>query len=269
MPHARVSQRRAFTPVQLIIVLALLLFGVALLAPIVARIRASAAQARSMNNIRQLTLGTINLADTYGGKLPPAAGAWDAGKPDKVGTVHYYILPFIEQGPLFQKGGQLDGSPWKEGVAATPVPIFVDAQDTSAPPQFVYKDWLATTNYPGNYLVFKDGTNRFPASIPDGTSNTLMFVTRYQMCNGAPTAWGYAGLYYWSPMFAYYSTEKFQSAPSQDDCDPARPQSIGGSSILTGFCDGSARPIRARVSPLTWFYLCHPADGNVLGPDAF
>ena len=268
MASNRAFRRRpGYTPVELVVVLALLLIGLAFLAPILARLRTMAGQSQSLNNIKQLCLGTISFADTYGGKLPPAAGATLPNKPDKVGTVHYYILPFVEQNPLFQKGGGLDGSPWQNEVAATPIRLFVDPRDTSAPPEFVYKGWLATTSYPCNWMVFKDGTNRFPASITDGTSNTLMFAQRYQMCKDNPTAWGYAALYYWAPMFAYFDTEKFQVAPTPDDCDPTRPQAIGSPSILVGFCDGSARSIRHAISSQNWHAICTPAGAEVFNFD--
>jgi type II secretory pathway pseudopilin PulG len=269
MSTTRFNLRRGFTPIQLIIVLALLLVGAALLAPIVARIRAAAAQAQSQNNLKQIVLGTINLADTYRGKLPAAAGSFPLADKDW-GTVHFFILPYIEQAQLYNKGATDEAgiySPWKNDVAATPVAIYVDPQDTSAPPQFVYKGWLATTSYPCNYLVFKDGTNRYPASITDGTSNTLMFAQRYQMCNDNPTAWGYADWYYWTPMFGYYTTEKFQAAPKAQDCDPARPQSIGGSGIQAAFCDGSARTISARINSETWHALSTPSGGEVINID--
>jgi hypothetical protein len=265
------TRRPGFTPIQLIVLLGLLLVGAALLAPIVSRIRAAAAQAQTQNNLKQLALGTINLTDTYRGMLPPVAGAFPNPKKDaEWGTVHFFMLPYIEQAPLYQKAATDqpgEYSPWRNGVAATPVTIYADPQDTSAPPQFVYKGWLATTSYPCNYLVFKDGTNRFPQSIPDGTSNTLMFAQRYQMCNGNPTAWGYADLYYWTPTFGYYSTDKFQSAPSADACDPTRPQSIGSGSIQTAFCDGSARSISSRIPSVMWYYLTDPADGNAINFD--
>jgi type II secretory pathway pseudopilin PulG len=263
------ARRPGFTPVELIVLIALLLIALALFAPLMARLRGSAGQSQSLNNIKQLGLGTINLTDTYRGKLPAAAGPWDAASPDKVGTVHFYILPYIEQQALFNRAGSFNGSPWQDDVAGTVLRVFVDPRDTSAPPQFVYKGWLATTNYPCNWLLFKDGTNRYPASITDGTSNTLMFAQRYQMCNGNPTAWGYADIYYWTPMFGYYSTDKFQAAPSADDCDPARAQSIGGASILIGFCDGSARPLRHTISEATWHALCTPSGGEIFNDSEF
>ena len=61
-------------------------------------------------------------------------------------------------------------------------------------------------------MIAKEGKMTF-GNITDGTSNTLMFAQRYQICNGQPTAWGYPTLYRWAPIFAYYSDGKFQSAP--------------------------------------------------------
>jgi type II secretory pathway pseudopilin PulG len=258
-------RRPGFTPVELVVVLALILIGLAFLAPILARIRSMAGQTQSLNNLKQLGLASHGYIDTHR-KLPPAVGSAAPNEPDKLSTAHYCLLPFVEQFAIFNNSG---GSPWQNGAAATPVRLFADPRDASAPSDFVCKGWLATTSYPCNWLVFKDGTQKFPAAIPDGTSNTLMFAQRYQMCNGNPTAWGYADLYYWAPMFAYYNTEKFQLAPPPADCDPSRPQSIGGSSILTGFCDGSARAIRSEIRALTWYYLCDPADGNAIPADAF
>jgi hypothetical protein len=114
--------------------------------------------------------------------------------------------------------------------------------------------------------VFKTGGAQLQ-NIADGTSNTLMFATRRQMCNGQPTAWGYPTLYYWAPQFAYYSQAKFQVAPADSDCDPALAQTITKQGMLIAMCDGSARLVDPSVSPTTWSLLCDPADGQALGDD--
>jgi hypothetical protein len=259
------SRRPGVSLAGLIVVVAVILIALGLLLPIIARIRMAARGTESMNNLKQLGLATHNYIDTFR-KLPPAVGS-PSGQEDQICTAHFCLLPFLEQDALFQKAGGFKGTPWQEEVAATPVKVFVDPQDPSVPPQFVYKGWLATTSYPCNWMVFREGNQAFPASIPDGTANTLMFAQRYQLCNGSPTAWGYAGLYYWAPTFAYYNTDRFQSAPSADDCDPTRPQAIGGRSILTAFCDGSARAIGPQIRSVMWYYICDPADGNAIDLD--
>ena len=59
------------------------------------------------------------------------------------------------------------------------------------------------------------GTASIPRTFRDGTSNTIVFAERYQMCNGTPCAWGYSSLYTWAPMFAYYTKGKFLGGPKK------------------------------------------------------
>jgi prepilin-type processing-associated H-X9-DG protein len=67
-------------------------------------------------------------------------------------------------------------------------------------------------------------------------------------------------------MFAYYSEGSFQSAPSQEKCDPRLAQSIGRD-VMVAMCDGSVRMLSATIRPTTWYYLCDPSDGNVIPGD--
>ena len=172
-------------------------------------------------------------------------------------------MPFVEQNDILQNAG---GAVWKNGTYGKVISVFLDPRDQSAP-NHIYKSWLATTNYPVNWMVFKEGKTRI-VSITDGVSNTLMFAQRLQMCNGQPTAWGYPSIYTWAPMFAYYSEGNFQSAPAQESCDPALAQSVGRD-IVVALCDGSVRAISPDISPSTWYYLTDPADGNPVPEDAF
>ncbi len=156
---------------------------------------------------------------------------------------------------------------WDNDTWGKQVGLFLDPRNGAGPPGNIFQSWLATTNYAGNWMVFKDGKGGVQfVQIPDGTSNTLMYATRYQLCNGTPTAWGYPGLYTWAPMVAYDNQALFQQAPTQSDCDPSRPQAIGGV-MLIALCDGSVRSINPRVSAQTWANLCDPADGMPLGND--
>lgn len=250
-PH----RRAAFTALQLVTTLAVILFLLALLLPAVQRVREAASRSQSTNNLRQIVLAMHNYHDVNNA-LPPGVG--EAG--NQSGPAHFHILPYIEQQALFQKA---DGASWKNEVYGIVISVYVDTRDPSLP-DHSYHNWLAATNYPVNWMVFKDGKMGL-ANIPDGTSNTVMVAQRYQLCRGTPTAWGYPSLSTWAPIFAYYSEGKFQSAPSQDECDPRLAQSIGPN-MLAGICDGSVRTFSNNVTPTTWYYLCDPADGNVLPP---
>jgi type II secretory pathway pseudopilin PulG len=250
-------RRQGFTVIELLVIIALILLLLAFLLPAVAKVRQAAGRASSQNNLRQLALAVHNYHDAFG-RMPPGVGK--ANNQD--GPVHFHLLPFVEQAAVYQ---QAQGASWKNGTYRTVVPLFIDAADPSAPANNVYQGWLATTNYAGNWLVFHKGDKAIP-NITDGTSNTFMFATRYQMCNDHPTGWGYPEVYYWAPLFALYSTAKFQSNPPQSACDPALPQTIGNV-MNAGLCDGSVRVINPGVSPLTWRHLADPSDGNVIGND--
>jgi type II secretory pathway pseudopilin PulG len=261
--------RRGFTLFQLLIVLAILLILLALLLPALVKVRVAAARMEGSNNLKQLGLATQNCCDTYGGKMPPIVGPYPVdAKNGAEGTLHFFLLPFLEQQNVYNNS--FDGDRYRvgyEGTASSIFKVFVARNDPSAPPNGLYDGWLALCNYPGNYLVFADGGNRFPASIADGTSNTIFFAQRYQMCNGQPHAWGYDGLYYWTPMFAYYSTEIFQTAPAAKDCDPERAQSLSPDGMLSGMGDGSVHFVSSKVSAFTWYAACTPNGGEVLGAD--
>lgn len=254
------SRRRGVTAVQLLVVLAILLLLLAFLAPALQRLREAAARAQSTNNLKQLALSVHNANDTYR-VMPPVVGEFQ----NKTGSLHYFLLPFVEQQNLYNMA---PNAVWDNDVWSKQLPIFVDPRDASAPRGELFDGWLATTNYPANWLVFGDGkaTATIPASIPDGTSNTLMYATRYQLCNGTPTAWAYPGMYLWAPQVAFYSVAVPQHAPTQADCDPERPQAIGSATIIA-FFDGSVRTINPLISAATWGNLCDPADGNALGND--
>jgi type II secretory pathway pseudopilin PulG len=259
-------QRNGLSLISLLVVMAILamLLGFLLLTGM--RVRQSASRAQSINNLRQMAIAIHNVNDTYK-KLPPVVGNFPQQNQDKKGTLFFHILPFIEQDNIYRIA---QGDVTKNGVYGMRVPVYLNPQDKSAPPDNLYKGWLATSSYAANWMVFghtDGGTASIPVSFPDGTSNTMMFAERYQICHGDPCAWGYSSLYYWAPMFGYYSKAKFQSMPSQEECDPALPQAIGPGGIEIALGDGSARTVSERVSPQTWWYATDPADGQTLGAD--
>jgi type II secretory pathway pseudopilin PulG len=249
------SIRRGITMIELIVVIGLLLFLAALLLPAVAKVRQAAGRTQSINNLKQIGLAIHGYNDTFQ-RLPPTVGMAN----NKEGSLLFHLLPFIEQAAVYQ---QTKASSWE--VANTVIPLFSDPQDLSVA-ESKFEKHVATTNYAGNWLAFKDGNNVIPNSFPDGTSNTLVFTTRYQICNGTPTAWAYPSISPSAPMFAYYSYAKFQISPKQNECDPHVPQTIGPT-MAVGMCDGSVRVVAETISPRTWYLLTDPADGQAIDND--
>jgi prepilin-type processing-associated H-X9-DG protein len=261
---------------ELLVVLALLALLFALLLPAIFQVRKAAARIQCTNNQRQITLATINCADTQQGKLPPLAGPYPPaaqGTPTGEGSLFFHILPYIEQDNVYQNSKDDQGgySVWNGGTFSKLIPTYSCNVDGSAPTH-LYDSWLATTSYAGNFLVFGyhpevNGYARFPASITDGTSNTIFFTERYQVCRGTPNAWAYDGQTSWNPVFAYASHGKFQTVPSEQQCDPDLAQSPHTGGINAAMGDGSSRFVSEKVSPRTWWFACTPSGGEVLGPD--
>jgi hypothetical protein len=249
------ARRNGFTVVQLLVILALLLMLLGFLMAALTGVRQAAGRVEGLNNLKQIGLAAHNFHDVYKA-FPPAVD-------NQSGPVHYHLLPFIEQTPLFQQAG---GQVWNKGVNTFPVQVYLDVNDPSAPTGNKFNDWLATSNYAANWLVFQTGGKGI-LTITDGTSNTLMFTQRYQVCNGTPTAWGYPALYTWAPIFGYYNQGRFQHRPKQADCDPTLPQSIAEGGIQTLFCDASARVISDAASPQNWWGLTTPDGGEIVTLD--
>jgi type II secretory pathway pseudopilin PulG len=269
--------RRGFTLFQLLIVLALLAILLGLLLPAIEKVRIAAARTQSANNLRQIILGTVNASDTNGGKIPPLAGPYP-GKGDDgsgQGTCLFHILPYIEQDNLYK--ASLDGkdySVWANETYKVVIKTYLSPVDRSGGKVLLHDGWLARCNYAANFQVFGDrknntlqGTSTYPASITDGTSNTIFFAERYQECGGDPCAWGYTSGTTWAPAFMYLSHARFQTAPTSEHCDPTLAQGIYPGGINAGLGDGSVRFVASSVSPQTWWHACTPDGGEVLGAD--
>ena len=87
-------QRQGFTLIELLVVIAIIAILVALLLPAVQQAREAARRSSCKNNLKQLGLALHNYHDTHN-VFPP--GTTDTRE---VGW-HVQILPYVEQGPLF------------------------------------------------------------------------------------------------------------------------------------------------------------------------
>ncbi|HTU20748.1 MAG TPA: DUF1559 domain-containing protein, partial [Gemmataceae bacterium] len=156
--------RSAFTLFQLLVVLAILLLLFALLLPAIVKARVQAARERATNNLRNLGLALLNHNDAYG-FLP-------AGVDDQHFSAASKLLPFIEQQNVFNKIDFKKSIDDKANAETRKVKIktFLSMADPIAS---VKDEWGATNYLFNDKLFFVNSKSRIPASIPDGTSNTI------------------------------------------------------------------------------------------------
>ena len=296
---AILSRRRpAFTLIELLVVIAIIAILIGLLITDVQKIREAANRMKCTNNIKQLSLGTINCADTNQGLLPPSVGLYSGLAPadgNSDGGMWLHILPYIEQDNLFKQtlepaggpntgrnGGRATYTQWNSAVQNSRISTYIcpsdNTQSTSRP---------ARSSYGQNGIIFRHsyrwgsvGMATYPSSMSDGTSNTVMFAEKLAWCNSG----SYNDNFWpdWGPVFASPDlgfnpvpnsganiganmVPQFQptgNAPAICEGQRASSKHTGG--IVTGLGDGSVRTVGRGVSGTTWYFALTPAGGETL-----
>ena len=289
------------THIELLVVFGILAAAVALSLPAVQKSREAALRARSTNNLRQIALATQQFASTNQDRLPHLVGnSLTPNYAGNSGTIFVAILPFLES--AFGAGPDA----MIRVRVPIPVPVFLSPADRSAD-----RIDFGNTNgaigaglcsYAANAQVFRDGP-RLPATIPDGTSNTIAFAERYSVCRSIFGYWvtdifpakpfsvhrptfadrsGYAFPNY-IPIPGYddvYPVTQissvppvsvgsirgwtFQVAPSFEACEDIVAQTHHASGMLVSMVDGSVRTLSGLVSPQVYWGLVTSAQGEVV-----
>jgi prepilin-type N-terminal cleavage/methylation domain-containing protein len=198
---------RGFTLIELLVVIAIIGILIALLLPAVQKVREAAARTQCANNMRQLSLGTINCSDSHGGKMPPGIGWYPSNTPDcedpahaqnmhglSFGSVFIHILPYIEQDNVY-KAGEGYCIDWNGNV------------DTTSTEYNVWNDGNYQTGAPGNRSQDLDGLGYYrdqafknftcPSDFtnkdgrgPGGGWGMTSYVYNYQVFGIAGQGWG-------------------------------------------------------------------------------
>ncbi len=273
-----IRRRSAFTLIELLVVIAIIAILIGLLLPAVQKVREAAARTQDTNNLKQQGLALQNCNDTYG-RLPPSYNNFPnpnggMGPPAGLGTLQYFLLPFLEQQNLYNS--VMTSS---DMAMNSPLKVFMAPADPTMPSNGIVTmmgNPYGGCSYAANYLVFGNtpgGSARIPTTFSDGTSNTIVFMDRYTACPMAmmPQGWQ-MGMCGNPPSWPYYpggmdtpatfpNLPVAQMAPGPNACDPTLVQSFYTSGIMVGLGDGSVRPVSAAVSPYSWNLALNPSDG--------
>jgi len=300
--------------VELLVVIAIIGILVALLLPAIQAAREAARRAQCSDNLHQLAISLHNCESAHK-KIPQAAGFFSKmGKgvfnplndscrpagadlrttaPANYSSIFYFLLPYMEEQAktmLFKNGSTQDDQ-WGQ-IAAGP-PVLICPSDISDPNHdgliSVGGTPLGVANYAANIQALGHACpqqptptsyRKIPASFPDGTSKTVVFVERFTVCpeeGSGRNAWlgtlSASSLRY-DPFFARNEgggrPAAFplpQDAPALADCDPTRVQCSHAGTMNIGLADGSVRGMNVGLSAATWYNLICPNDASVLGDD--
>jgi prepilin-type N-terminal cleavage/methylation domain-containing protein/prepilin-type processing-associated H-X9-DG protein len=295
MPLFRLFKRwRGFTLIELLVVIAIIAILIGLLLPAVQKVREAAARMQCANNLKQISLAVVDCAGTYNSLLPPDIGLFTITSPQANngnGGLLFLILPFIEQDNLYKStltnpdpDGRNGSNPtYSQWQVRNPTRI----KSYICPSDYTQIDSFTLGSYGVNGQTFRQGYSmwngsyaRYPASIPDGTSNTIFFADKLARCNTGCYGHTYcAYTNYWPDWGATFeSTDNsmptgpaysFQPQPkgSPANCDGGLASSPHTGGINVGLGDGSVRFVSNSVSPATWWAALTPAGGEVLGSD--
>jgi prepilin-type N-terminal cleavage/methylation domain-containing protein len=304
MPKLRLWSRwRGFTLIELLVVIAIIAILIGLLVPAVQKVREAAARIQSTNNLKQMCLALHNCNDTHG-KLPPSfgyfpyqndgsrnGGNWNV-QPAHGGSLHYFILPFIEQDTLFKTA--IGGDSWftDSGNGGPPggIKTYVSPADTQFTSLHASNNGnRPATTYPSNAYVFSPGggvgqvngdwnqssQRNIVTAFPDGTSNTIAFGESYVNCQSGGKIWtesnpgqgpcDFNGGWFGTAQQGNGPYPQFK--PSAAQCDPCKLQGHSSGVILVGLGDGSAHPVATGITNATWLAAMLPNDGIPLGSD--
>lgn len=262
---------------------------VALLLPAVQRVREAAARAQSLNQLRQIALGTHSFAD--------AGGRYAVVFENEYGLFRN-LLPYLDGEAYY---AEVQKAP---GASSRAFKLYLSPADPTAQtyhpnngnrgPNFPPAD-ATRTSYPANARALAHPAN-WGVRPPDGSSQTIAFAEHYTLCDQTEyrfdititlAIWGRRATFadiqrpddraIFGPVDDVLPVTRgsppvtrpsvpgmtFQVRPRPDQCDYRVPQGMHPGGLLVALFDGSARQVRQGVNETVFWAAVTPNGGEV------
>ncbi|HEY7326446.1 MAG TPA: prepilin-type N-terminal cleavage/methylation domain-containing protein [Gemmataceae bacterium] len=292
--------RRGVTLIEVILVIAILAVLMGLLLVAIQRARESAALVQNKNNLRQTILATHQVAGQNEGKIEDLMRSSMKGLTEAQGdsSLFYRLLPYVH-GPT-----RVNANMTPQEIQDMSLPKDVKVYHDLADPSWDYDPAVANMRCRCSYalnMFAMDGSVRLPATLPDGTSQTIAFADHYYArCSRDSTLSQtyliidqlfdpYNGEVYGRrrPTFADRGWEDvlpvtdpatkttrpsvpgktFQVQPRPEQLDPSIPSTPYRAGLTVAMFDGSVRTIAPSVSETVFWGLVTPAGDEAVNPD--
>ncbi|MCA9101276.1 MAG: DUF1559 domain-containing protein [Planctomycetales bacterium] len=163
---------RAFTLLELLVVMAIIGLAIALLLPATRQAREPARRSQCSNNLRQIGLALLNYHDTHGA-LPPAYTEGADG--NRLHSWRTLLLPYMEHPELY---GRIDlDVPWDD-------PSHTEFQTLHIPnytcPSTMHDDGQTTyLGVVGPEFAFTGATSHKTSDVSDGPQHTIVVIDAF------------------------------------------------------------------------------------------
>lgn len=295
-----VRNRKGFTLVELLVVIAVIGMLVALLLPAVQAAREAARRSQCQNNLRQIGVAMHNFHSAHG-KFPPGfVSKAPAQNEDGLGPGWgwaAHLLPHLEEANLQVWLDREITDPIHDTVRVTSLPIFLCPSESGTTQTFSVADdsgaeltTVAFANYvgvggtdevtgfpdTGTGVLFRNKSVRI-AEITDGTSNTIMISERASRQSPQTTWVGAitgASIPPLNPSFeeegppvlilTNTGTAEDGRVPNNalGHVEDSNSEHADGVNLL--FCDGSVRIVNDSIDPRIWQAIGTRAGGEII-----